>query len=128
MNYAHIAINGDFNYPGIECENLSTHQGIGEMGYELIETVRDCFLYQHVHEVTRGRSENEPSLLDLVFSNEEGMISDLTLEDSLLGKSDHSMIFYNFVVHNIESASVKTLYKFNKADWEKRRKNCAVLI
>ncbi len=91
------------------------------MEYEFIETVRDCFLYQHVHEVTRGRSENEPSLLDLVFGNEEGMISDLTL-DSPLGKSDHSMIFYNFVVHNIESASVKTLYKYNKADWEKRRK------
>ena len=50
-----MLINGDLSYPGIDWENTSASQGPGEMEYEFLESVRDCFLYQHVQESTRGR-------------------------------------------------------------------------
>ena len=89
--YSHILIMGDFNYPGINWTNLTTETDIGDSQYEFIETVRDCFYYQHIKEPTRGRGSNTHSCIDLVFSNEECMISDINLE-SPLGKSDHSVI------------------------------------
>ncbi|KAH3736225.1 hypothetical protein DPMN_042788 [Dreissena polymorpha] len=51
----HVLINGDLNYLGIDWENTSTSQGPGEMENEFLESVRDCFLYQHVQDSTCGR-------------------------------------------------------------------------
>jgi len=45
------------------------------------------YLFQHVQEPTRHRNSNS-SLLDLVFTNEEGMISDIKHLPGL-GLSDH---------------------------------------
>ena len=86
---------GDFNYPGINWTNLTTETGIGYSQYKFIETVRDCFYYQHIKEPTRGRGINTSSCIELVFFNEECMISDINLE-SPLGKSDHSVISFTF--------------------------------
>ena len=65
---------GDFNYPEI---NWSTWSSDKDEQTTFVETIRDCFLFQHVSEPTRGRINNEPSLLDLIMSNEEGMITEL---------------------------------------------------
>ena len=59
------------------------------------ETVKDCFLHQHIDKVTGRRENNVPSLLDLVFSDEEMQVSDLA-HHAPLGKSDHSVITFNF--------------------------------
>ena len=70
---SHTLIMGDFNFPGINWTNWTTETGIGDSKYEFIETVRDCYFYQHIQEPTRGRGSNTPSCIDLIFSNEEGM-------------------------------------------------------
>ena len=36
-----------------------------------IESIRDCYLYQHIEQVTRRRGNDNPSLIDLVFTDEE---------------------------------------------------------
>ena len=53
-----------------------------------VNTIQDCFLHQHVTEPTRYRHGEEPSLLDLVLSNEECMVYNLGREPGL-GDSDH---------------------------------------
>lgn len=116
--YSHTIINGDINYPGIDWENISTSQGPGEDEYEFIETIRDCFLYQHILENTRGRGSDNPSLIDLVFSNEEGMVSDVNV-DAPLGKSDHAFISYCLNVHRNGPKGVKTVYRYDRADWDR---------
>ena len=120
MNYTHILVNGDFNYPGIDWDICDTKKGPGDSEYEFLETVRDCFFHQHVHEFTRGRGRDIPTVIDLVFSNEEGMVSDLEVE-APLGKSDHCVIKYCFNFHTSEANSEKTIYKYDKADWDKMR-------
>ena len=42
--------------------------------------MRDCYWYLHVNEPTRGRGSNKPSVLDLVLSNEEGMVDSVDIE------------------------------------------------
>lgn len=44
------------------------------MEYKFIDTIRDCYLFQHIEEATRRRGSDKPSVLDLIFSNEEGMV------------------------------------------------------
>ena len=39
--------------------------------------VSDCFLYQHVNKQTCACIDHEPHILDLLLSNDDGMISDI---------------------------------------------------
>ena len=64
---AYLLICGDFNYREIDWENESSEKS--EHCSSFLNTIQDCFLHQHVTEPTRYRHE-EPSLLDLVLSNE----------------------------------------------------------
>ena len=53
------------------------------------------FLHQHVDFPTRFREGCTPSQLDLVFSNEELMVEELT-SSSPLGKSDHVVLTFQY--------------------------------
>ena len=59
-------------------------------------------------ESTRGRGTDTPSLLDLVFSNEEGMINGICV-NAPLGKSDYATITFTFNGY-IERSGSKTRY------------------
>ena len=59
---------------------------IGETMF--IESCLENCLYQHVDEITRLRGDDEPSMVDLVFTNEESMVESIEYNSSL-GKSDH---------------------------------------
>ena len=72
----YLLICGDFNYREIDWENESSDEK-NEHLTTFINTVQDCFLHQHVTENTRFRLGEEPSLLDLIFTNEEGLICNL---------------------------------------------------
>jgi len=64
---------------------------------KFIDTIRDCFLYQHIIEPTRSRGGDDPSTIDLPFKNEEMQIS--TLEHHAPSKSDHSVIAFYYISH-----------------------------
>ena len=42
-------IMGDFNYPNINWENLTTISNINSNAYKLIECLRDCYMYQLIN-------------------------------------------------------------------------------
>ena len=68
-----MIICGDFNYPEIDWEYeyvSDSHDVIRPF----INAVQDNLLYQHIYKPTRHRTGNEPSLPDLVFTSEEGMM------------------------------------------------------
>ena len=50
-----------------------------------MEAVRDCFLFQHVEEPTRIRGNDNPSLIDLILTNEELQVS-IVVHHAPLGK------------------------------------------
>ena len=76
--YTHLLTMGDFNYKGIMWDNWNTPT-LSENSDEFpfIENLRDCYLHQHITKPTRIRQGQEPSILDLIITNEEGMIKDL---------------------------------------------------
>ena len=71
-NNGRLLICGDFNYPDIDwkCE-YSTNENLKEF----LRTLQDLHLHQHVCNPTRYREGHEPSLLDLIITTEEGMVS-----------------------------------------------------
>ena len=80
----------------------------------------DCYFFQHVSDFNRGRGSNKSSILDLILSNEEGMVSDINV-DVPLGKSDHAAIGFTFNVHLDCLTNDKQVYQYNKADFEKMK-------
>ena len=81
---------------------------------DFINTLQDCFLYQHVTEPTRHR-DNEPSnLLDLILSSEEGMVKDLSYHPPL-GESDHVVLKFDVSLGQVkqETPPSRNIYKAN---------------
>ena len=74
---SHKLIMGDFNLKDINWENLTTSVGETHLASLFVECVRDNYFIQHITEPTRIRTGQEPSVLDLIFTNEEDMVSDL---------------------------------------------------
>ena len=72
--YSHVLIMGDFNFKKINWNTWSTSSPETHIDFKFIEKVRDCYLYQHVNKPTRARIDHEPHVLDLLLSNEDGMI------------------------------------------------------
>jgi hypothetical protein len=54
-NYSHILLMGDFNLPDIDWTNYTQQGGSGNKNVQFIDTIRDCYLYQHTLEPTRAR-------------------------------------------------------------------------
>ena len=44
---------------------------------QIIETIRDCYLYKHLLKPTRSRSTDDSSLIDLVLTNEVMQVSNI---------------------------------------------------
>ena len=72
--FSHLLICGDFNYPGI---NWSLSTSICPNAQLFLDTIQDLYLHQHVSSPTRYRLNVTPSVLDLIFTNEKDMITDL---------------------------------------------------
>ena len=66
--------------------------------------------------MTRSRGNDEPSLIDLILTNEELQVSDI-VHQSPLGKSDHAVIFFNYHCY-LDLSKPKTCYQYHKADFD----------
>ena len=93
--YTHKCCIGDFNYKDINWTSWTTTHNQSSREAKFIETIRDSYLHQHLHETTRRRGNDEPSLIDLVFSDKAMQISDIEYA-APLGKSDHSVISFKY--------------------------------
>ena len=113
---SHLVICGDFNFPDIDWENEFIKESTAVIT-PFIETIHDCHLYQHVTTPTRYRYDQEPSLLDLVFTNEENVLQDLHHVTGL-GGSDHECLTFNVSCnadqHDLSSPSKN----FHKGDYK----------
>ena len=116
--YTHQCIVGDMNFPDINWRH--PHQTPPGDGAKFLETAEDLFLFQHVSEVTRCRGDNIPSLLDVVLTNEEDMVSKIE-HLAPLGASDHQTLLFQCNCY-ADYSKPKTRWNYNKADFEGARK------
>ena len=91
--YTHLLICGDFNFKEVSWSDLSGSTTNCHIT-PFLDSVDDLYLFQHVTEPTRIRQDESPSLLDLVFTNEQDMINNLSYLQPL-GNSDHICIQFD---------------------------------
>ena len=89
--------------------------------HEFIETVRDCYLHQHNLENSRHRGNDEPSLLDLVLTDESMQVTEV-LHQAPLGKSDHNVITFQFNCY-LDYSKPREKFDYNNADFDAMEKH-----
>ena len=82
----------------------------------LINTIQDYFLTQHVTEATIYRQGEQPNLLDLILSNEEGMVQNLTYHPGL-GDSDHCSLKFDLNWYAHYSSTTAKSMNYYKDDY-----------
>ena len=122
MKQSHKLIVGDFNYKHIEWDTWFTPKNENSDEQLFLDCIQDVYWYQHVQSPTRYREGEEPSLLDLVFTNEEAMIQEIS-HQSPIGKSDHSVLLINFRIQHTPTFSPRTIHCYDKGDYESMRRD-----
>ena len=96
-----MIICGDFNFPEIDWihhlvdgNSTESSDSVASRFYDLCQ---DSFLHQHVSEFTRKRGRDEPSLLDLILTENDLEIDEIKY-DVPIGKSDHSVLIFDFTL------------------------------
>lgn len=86
-----LLICGDFNLPGMSWPSPTANSNASRL---LLDMLDNTHLLQIVSEPTRFRHGQRPSLLDLVITSEEDLVSNLRCMPPL-GKSDHSVLGFH---------------------------------
>lgn len=121
QNYSHICVVGDFNYKDINWTTCSTTKNETSKEASFLETIQDIFLYQHILEPTRARGNDDPSTIDLLFTNEEMQVSQLEYH-APLGKSDHCVLSFRYDCY-VDYCQPQKRYAFHKADYDEMRQH-----
>ena len=100
-----ICIFGDFNLPDVNWDGIWN----GNKSNEIIENFRDALLIQKVTNPTRFREGQKQTMDDLVFVNEESLISDIEYGDPL-GKSDHLILSFELYVPKVKTKENSKFY------------------
>ena len=117
--YSHICIVGDFNYKQIDWSAWKTKLSDSSNEANFIEGVRDSYFYQNVQNPTRRRGKDDPSVLDLIFTNEEMQVSEIT-HGAPSGKSDHDVLSFSFNCY-VDFVRKKDRHIFERGDYTAMR-------
>ena len=117
--YSHCLICGDFNTPQIDWSSAFCTASDSHYAHKLLEIIQDNFLFQHVVQPTRYRQGATPSILDLILTNEEGMVRNL-VHLSGLGKSDHVILRFSLTCYSTPSVSRANKLNYKRGRYEKK--------
>ena len=124
QKFSHVLIMGDFNYRQVDWTTWKTNGSENSNDFKFVQILRDTYLHQHVTEPTRARGTNIPSTLDLILTNEEGMVSDIKYH-SPIGKSDHACLKFNLNCFLEVEKAPEMKYFYNKADFAGMKRELA---
>ena len=119
-NYKYKLVLGDFNLPHINWRTCTSEAGPMGCATVFIEKIRDCFFTQHIMDITRFRGDNIGNTLDLLFSNDESTIEEVTLS-SPLGRSDHACLQVKYDLQEVEAGNKKVTYMYEKANYSRMK-------
>ncbi|CAH8461716.1 unnamed protein product, partial [Schistosoma mattheei] len=120
LGFTHILILGDFNLPRVNFAEHTYTGGDNSIEARFFNLIDDLGLYENVRSATRWRNSQTPSRLDCVFTNEEFLVDNLSIL-APLGKSDHAVIAFSFVI------KTKLRYPNNNLRWNFKRLNVPAL-
>ena len=129
-NYSHILVAGDVNISQVDWTTGYSSAPDGHHSHVLIEGIQECGLTQHVTRDTRYRQGEIPSTLDVILTNEEGLLQNLAYLPPI-GSSDHLVLQFDLVCYaqpagpdrmrlNLHKGDFPQLNKLiDQSDWEK---------
>ena len=118
-----LIVTGDFNFPGINWASETTnHLNEDNVENKFLNCIQSNFLFQLVDQTTHSRSEQTPTLIDLVLTNNTSLVSDLNF-GAPLGNSHHSVITFTVYINLIQGPKESPITKFNydKGNYNKIR-------
>lgn len=119
--HSHIMIMGDFNYPEIDWKSETSSATNGHSSHDFLAGCKDSFLFQHVQQPTRYRAEQTANVLDLLFTNEEGMIEEVHYGHPV-GSSDHLLLDWSFKCYTVRQSRTFRRYQYDRGDYEEMRR------
>ena len=120
-NPSHLLVAGDFNVPQVDWSNVFSAEPEGHYSHTLIKCIQDCFLTQHVSKPTIFRPGQPPSILDLLLTNEEGMVNNLSYMPGL-GHSDHIVLQFSLSCYTEQPAPTAPSPNYNKGNYNLLRR------
>ena len=117
--FSHLLIVGDFNCKEINWELMTTTCIPSSCQAQLVQTINTLGWHQHVNFHTRFRRGNQPSLLDLVITNEINMIDNLSILNPI-GKSDHGILIFDYLCYR-ENTAPRSIPKYYLGNYEEMR-------
>ena len=121
MNPTHFLLMGDFNYPQINWDTMTTRNE-GSEEQKFIDCLQDNYLFQCVSKPTRWRGTDDPHILDLIITNNLDCIEGLEY-NSPLGKSDHCVILFEVVCQTLVISNTKERKCYKKAQYSEIKKS-----
>lgn len=119
LDFDHILIVGDFNYPEIDWERNLSRAGPNHFSSEFLQATQENLLWQMVDEPTRFRSGQCSNILDLVLTNDEGFVEDMRYL-SPVGLSDHLLLSFAIRCRSMKDCQVANSSKnYHKGNYEK---------
>lgn len=83
-------------------------------------------MFQHVSEPTHYRAQQKANILDLVMTNEEGMVGHIEHSEPI-GKSHHMVLSWKVNCYTEQLKSRVTKYCYDKGNFNEMRKNLAAM-
>eukprot|EP00794_Sanderia_malayensis_P016301 gene16301-17938_t len=122
--YTHLLVCGDFNIPEIDWIEEVSQTTPNHLAFKFLECIRDCYLCQHVKSPTHSRRNQAEHILDLVLTNEDGMIEDIQY-DAPLGKSDHLVLKFNFLCYSENKEEIASKLLYHKGNYKQMNEELA---
>ena len=124
-----IVLAGDFNFPkaiwnaGIGNADAETPSNKGSLE-KLLGVAADLNLLQKISEGTRTTRNGKQNVLELIFTNNHEMISNIFIEPSVITdhkyiicETSHNITINEQTIYNTNEHSLSS-YNYLKADWE----------
>ena len=115
-----MVIMGDFNHPELDWIEVKSNKPDNHKASKFLQMISDCFWTQHITEPKHYRGCQTPKILDLVFSNEEGLVEKVQTE-SPLEKSHHKIINFNIKGYTQKKTKSITTFTYDRGDYDLMR-------
>ena len=114
-----ILIMGDFNYPKLNWQNITTPHNSNHCASKFLENIQNCFLHQVVDFPTHCRPNQNSTLIDLIFTSNDHAISNLSFA-APLGKSHHKILKFSYHTKDLDTQDMKQ-FMYHKANYQEMR-------
>lgn len=120
-HFPNTIIVGDFNFREINWETESTNSSENHPSNAFLELVKDNFLQQHVNKPTRIRGNDQPSILDLVLSDNPEHVGEIIF-NSPLGNSNHVCLSFTLKI-NFDEIKTRVTRNYCRGNYETIKTN-----